>query len=394
MPSARSVGGSFSPLDEELKLLPGELTPILSERVAYAGSLLPFGQAEALLERMLGVKVSPASMRRRTYAAGGAALEAEARALERLEADTRTRPPRVRPQLQQVSVDGAMIHTCEQGWREVKTLAIAEVVPGKDGPETIKPSYFSRLADHQTFIRGAGLEFERRGIEHARTVEAVFDGAEWHLQLVDAHCPWAVVILDFNHASGALIEAAQAAFPAGTAALGEWLGPQLHELRHGDPERVLMALGTLAGTVGEGPARMIILGRRDYLEKRRHQIHYASFSLAGYVIASGLVESAHKHVVQARLKGAGMRWAERHVDPLLALCCARRNERWDSAWQDLAPGLRRRPCYRRRRRAVPTAAPTAPEPPPSITPKAPTIIDGKPTEAHPWKRGLARRTKS
>lgn len=394
MPSARSARGSFFPLDEELQLLPGELTPVLSERAAYANSLLPFDQAEALLERMLGVKLSPANLRRRTYAAGKAALEADARAMARLEAGIRTAHRGAGPALQQVSVDGAMIHTCEQGWREVKTLAIAEVVRGKDGPETIKPSYLSRLADHQTFIRTAALEFERRATEYARAVEAVFDGAEWHLQLVDAHCPSAVVILDFNHASGAVIEAAQAAFPPGTAAVGEWLGPQLHELRHGDPERVIIALGTLAEAVGEGSARAFILGRRDYLEKRRHQIHYASFSQAGYVIASGLVESAHKHVVQARLKGAGMRWAERHVDPLLALCCARRNERWDSTWAALSVILRERPCSRRRPKLAPPQPTTSAENPPPPALRPPTIVDGKPTDDHPWKSGLTRRTKS
>jgi hypothetical protein len=44
------------------------------------------------------------------------------------------------------------------------------------------------------------------------------------------------------------------------------------------------------------------------------------------------VESGNRLVVEARLKGAGMHWAEEHVNPMLAirniLCSARRKEEW------------------------------------------------------------------
>jgi len=50
-------------------------------------------------------------------------------------------------------------------------------------------------------------------------------------------------------------------------------------------------------------------------------------------IGSGLLESAHKHVLQARLKGAGMQWASSHVNALLALRIMIDNQRWEQEWQ-------------------------------------------------------------
>src|SRR5260370_33006279 len=62
-------------------------------------------------------------------------------------------------------------------------------------------------------------------------------------------------------------------------------------------------------------------------------MQYPDYQEQGWPIGSGMVESANKHVVQARLKGAGMHWAPEHVNPMLALRGAERNERWPEAWQ-------------------------------------------------------------
>jgi hypothetical protein len=44
-----------------------------------------------------------------------------------------------------------------------------------------------------------------------------------------------------------------------------------------------------------------------YLTHRREQINYADFQAAHWPIGSGAGEAAHKVVVEARLKQAGMR---------------------------------------------------------------------------------------
>lgn len=45
-----------------------------------------------------------------------------------------------------------------------------------------------------------------------------------------------------------------------------------------------------------------------------------------------MVESANKLVVEARLKGSGMRWKRMHVNPMLALRNGVCNERWQETW--------------------------------------------------------------
>ena len=48
----------------------------------------------------------------------------------------------------------------------------------------------------------------------------------------------------------------------------------------------------------------------------------------GYGIGSGAVESAHKQVVHARLRQAGMRWSEAGARHLLALRVLLLNDNW------------------------------------------------------------------
>lgn len=64
-------------------------------------------------------------------------------------------------------------------------------------------------------------------------------------------------------------------------------------------------------------------------------LDYAHFRRKGYPIGSGCVESGHKVMVQRRMKGAGMRWAEHHRDPTLALRNLVCNDRWEEGWQQV-----------------------------------------------------------
>ena len=69
-----------------------------------------------------------------------------------------------------------------------------------------------------------------------------------------------------------------------------------------------------------------------YLQKREAHMQYPSYQQADWPIGSGNVESANKVVVEARLKGAGMRWERQNVNPMLALRNAVCNRRWHETW--------------------------------------------------------------
>src|SRR6266536_509431 len=136
----------FFPLDEELELLPGELSATLAEGVARLGTLMPFEQAATELAFFWGVELEETTVRRHTQAAAAAYVAEQTAALERLEREPS--PPPAGPAVQYLSADGAMVPLVGGEWAEVKTLAIGavEVRPGDDGlPEaqTTDLTYFS-----------------------------------------------------------------------------------------------------------------------------------------------------------------------------------------------------------------------------------------------------------
>ena len=61
-------------------------------------------------------------------------------------------------------------------------------------------------------------------------------------------------------------------------------------------------------------------------------MQYPTYQAAGWPIGSGSVESANKGVVEARLKGAGMRWSRYHVNSMLVLRNAVCNRQWKQTW--------------------------------------------------------------
>ena len=70
MEPAQTVGQVFFPLDEELALQPGSLTPRQQEHLAHLATWMPFERAAQMLEPLLGVQVSEPTVRRGTLRAG------------------------------------------------------------------------------------------------------------------------------------------------------------------------------------------------------------------------------------------------------------------------------------------------------------------------------------
>ena len=66
------MGPGFSPLDEELALLPGTLTPSLQEGVVRLGARVPFARATELLAYFTHATIGEATARRLTEGAGAA----------------------------------------------------------------------------------------------------------------------------------------------------------------------------------------------------------------------------------------------------------------------------------------------------------------------------------
>lgn len=300
-----------------------------------------------MLDHFTRVHVSEATARRQTEQAGAAYVGVQEAEVERIE---RELPPAPKgPEKQLLSVDGAMAPLVHGEWAEVKTLVIGEVAqPVLERGEWVVHSqalsYFSRLADANSFGRLALVETHARGMERAGQVGAVTDGAEWEQGFIDLHRPDALRILDFPHVAERLSQVGQILWGEGTPQTQEWVGAQCHRLKHEGPAAVL---AELANAVQRHPDRPALAEHLNYLRKRVGHMEYPTYQRDGWPIGSGAVESANKLVVEARLKGAGMHWAREHVNPLLALRNVVCSDRWEAAWPQIAQYLRQQASQQR-----------------------------------------------
>ena len=392
MASARAAKRAFFPLDEELALLPGRLTPLLQDHLAHLGSWMPFAKAASMLERFTHVRVSKATAQRHTEAIGIAYEAVQLAEVEHIEQDWPDVPEG--PPKLVVGLDGAFVPVLPGEWAEVKTLVVGELgepveVKGEKVVPTHSLSYFSRLSEAETFQRLTLGELYRRRLETASQVAVVSDGAEWIQGFVDYHCPEALRILDFPHAAERICQIGEVVLGVGHASLAAWQTRQLHLLKQSGPTDLVANLTSFAA---QHLNDELVAENLAYLNKRVPQLQYPTFQAQGWPIGSGIAESANKLVVEARLKGAGMHWARPSVNPMLALRNAVCNDRWDEAWQQstaqiLRVGLVRR-AVQPKRVAAPEGAPALAPPIPAaaVVPQSDPIAPSKPVEKHPWRR--------
>jgi hypothetical protein len=347
MDFARSVGKGFFPLDEELKLLPGMLTPYGHECLVRLASWMPFEKAVELLDDFMGIGVSKGVGQRYAEAAGAAYERMQNEEVERLEKEM---PPAEKSADKlQISVDGAMVPLLHGIWGEVRTLVIGEVQPaveerGERVVHTQSLSYFSRKVSAEEFQRLALVEIHRRGVEKAKEVGVIVDGADWEQGFTDYHCPRAVRILDFPHAAGHVNGIGEFLHGEHTPKSRAWLEEYLHRLKHDGPDELLVEFQSLQR---QHPETQVISANLAYLEKRRDQMQYPLFQAQGWPIGSGIVESGNKLVVEARLKGSGMHWAEHHVNAMLALRNIICSDRWKEEWSKIEARLQQQTRQRR-----------------------------------------------
>ena len=381
------MGKGFFPLDDRLGLLSCGYSPVLVEAMVRLGARLPFAVVAEEMQRLFGVSVSADTVRRLTEEAGAVLTRIEQRELERLEHDA---PEDVDgPAVQQVSADGCMLSLTDGRWTEVRTMAIGTVVHQEDGDVRVQEiTYFSRHGSAERFIRETTLPTHERGTRRADTVAAVMDGASWLQELINEQCPRAVRILDFPHAASYLHTAAHAAFGQDTPEAEQWLDVWVPHLKTREPDDVLAALRALPTPTGEAASAKGTAIR--YLGSRQDQIRYATFQKQGLPIGSGMVESAGKLVVEARLKGSGMHWRPRHLTPLLALRSRLCSGQWDQTWLRIHQHWRQETRDRQRQQRRVRQAQRSSEQPmteidlPLTHPREKTIRDGHPTSAHPW----------
>ena len=209
-------------------------------------SELPFGRVVKHLERTLGVVVHASTARRQALAVGQRVLE-----VQNQQAQPRSScPEEEASERMALSSDGSMVPLVGGVWGEVKVVAIGAVERRRRKDEeqivTTDLTYFARMAPAATFADQASAEVRRRGIERAKEVCAIQDGAEWIQGFVQGHRHDALRILDCAHAASYVSEIADKVREGGGHLPVTWVEGVLHRLKHEGPARVLRHVTRLA----------------------------------------------------------------------------------------------------------------------------------------------------
>lgn len=263
-------------------------------------------------------------------------LHHAARAAQSLEAGYRESfrsLPALGPEAVVAEADGTMICTVDPGrartgtrprqWKEMRLLAAQA-----QGAVTVAyAATFGSVAEagqrwgHCT--REAGWALQSR-------IHVVADGAEWiRLQSREVFGAQARVLTDFYHVSAYLAAAGAVCRPS---APRSWLHTQQKRLKRGVLGPVLTALEAHVEPAPVPDEAAPVRAARRYLDHRRDALDYAGAIARDLPIGSGLIESGHKHVLHARLKGAGRAWLPAHADALAQLRVLRANHHWDTFW--------------------------------------------------------------
>lgn len=325
------------PLDRALGFCAGSISGGLEALLALLGSEFSYGRAAEMVEQLSLVQVSASRCRAATNAVG-ALLTAHEEAVRQVVWEQGQEPPKPAAAALgglpcdplYVSADGVIVHTRESGWREQCVGAVYTTAPPQASdtelPGAVRSrahSYVSEFGSRPAFGELLWLEAQRRGLEAAQTVVFIGDGAHWLWQTAQELFPHAIQILDWYHTATYIWQAAQALYPSQEAERTQWAETQLTALWQSRTNEVIARLEPLA--IGCTAAREAL----SYFTTNQARMDSQRYRQQGLQVGSGTIESACKHLIQARLKQAGMRWCLPNARSLGKLRTRHKSGRWD-----------------------------------------------------------------
>jgi hypothetical protein len=319
-----ACGQGHCPLDAVLGLARDSHSPGVRRLACRFGGRLPFAEAAASLAEAAGaIRLSASTVRTITEAVG-AQREAEVAAAIAAAWTVGLPPaPGAPPARLVVAMDGVRILGTDGAGREVKVGVVVPVRTAASGERREAASYVAGLEPAAVFGQRLALEAHRRGLESAALIAVLGDGAEWIWHLAAEHFPTAVHIVDWFHASERIWALGRALYGEETPQTTGWVEAQLARLAQGQAARLATEWAALPC---QGAAAAVRDEQVTYFTNQASRMAYDQYRAAGWDIGSGMVESACKHLIAAREKGAGMRWSDRGAQTVAAVRVLLANE--------------------------------------------------------------------
>jgi len=332
---------------------PGRISGSLARLLALLATVAPYPLAAQLASLLLGVKISPMGIWRVAQRLGEAAARYN-EAMSRYHSDSRSDPSPVNsaPSAVVLAVDacflGMQVRTKrrrrkangelqpplqpveDSKFHDVKTGVIllpnerVETSPGRRA--LVRRFLVSCLGDADEIFSRLWAQLQELGWPGVNTVVVIVgDGAEWiwnRASMFGRRCE----ILDFWHAMEHAWSFARLAYGEGSVKADQWVHRLAEDLRGGKVQDVIARLKRMRPTSPEVRESLDALIR--YYSDNASRMRYDEYLRLGYGIGSGAVESAHKQVIHARFRQAGMRWSEAGARRLLALRLLLLNNNW------------------------------------------------------------------
>lgn len=166
-------------------------------------------------------------------------------------------------------------------------------------------------------------------------VHGVGDGAPWIGAQMDARFGQpSRFLLDFYHLCDYLADASRVCAPNNPKA---WMEQQKSRLKQNHFKAVLKALKPFREPDSVPDPHAPVRAAYRYLHNRPQHLNYKDTIADKLPIGSGEIESAHRYIIQIRLKRAGAWWTVEQAQNMLALRVSRANQDWDAYWLNLTP---------------------------------------------------------
>jgi Uncharacterised protein family (UPF0236) len=225
-------------------------------------------------------------------------------------------------------------------YREVKVGAVFEATRGPERSR-LAPGVCVDQADQKHYVarRTKAEDFGKLlyalavtyGLQRARQVVVLGDGAAWIWQLAAEHFPEAVQIVDLWHAREPVWKVARAVCGPNTPEATTWAEHACSLQAQGKIEELVEEIVVLPPMAPEPrAARSVPDIERDYFISNAARMPYPAFRAQGMQVRSAIAEAACKTVVSTRAKRAGMRWTPEGLSAVLALRTAVLNDTFDS----------------------------------------------------------------
>lgn len=277
------------------------ISSLAQETMCYIGQHLVFRDAEEVINNLTGAGVNAKQIERICHKYGQWIEDVDNEMIEKqvykeYEVEKSN-------ELHYVSVDGAMYLTREESWKESKLGRIYQpkdlVQLSPKRKELTASTYVTHLGDHKEFL--TKMDYH---LENLNNLVFIADGARWIWKWAERNYPESTQIVDYYHAKEHLCEFAKLYFKA-EKQRRKWIDKLSETMLTQGVTPVIEVLEKLPKHPKTIVKRKTLI---NYYRRNQKRMQYHKYLEKGLLIGSGAIESAHKDVLQQRLKLSGQRW--------------------------------------------------------------------------------------